>query len=172
MVRTSPSVWICVAIVFFWGCKEKPRSEANPPQKQAVVVDYAAQLPVAGNLAEQLTVEAAARPKDAVKVETVLEALAKADIPVGNTRQFIGRTVFATYCFGGASAKSTTVTVCEYASADAAKAGLEHSQTQFASIPFRTLTQNKLTVLTLVRNADSPETKAEMDKAIEVFTKL
>ena len=120
MVRTNSPLWICAAMLFLQGCKDKPKDAAIPAQKQEVAVDYAAQLPVAGNMAEQLQVEAAARPKDAIKVEAVLEALGKADVAVGNTKQFIARTVLATYCFGGSTAKGNSVTLCEYASVDAA----------------------------------------------------
>ncbi len=172
MVRISPPVWMCVAIVFVWGCKDKPKVDQNPPQKQSVAVDYLAPLPVAGNLAEQLTVEAAARSKDGIKVEAVIEALAKAEIVLGNTKQFIGRTVLATYCFGGSTAKGMSVTICEYSSPEAARAGRDHSLSQFASIPLRTLTLNKGTVLTVVRNGDAPEMTAEADKVIDVFNHL
>ena len=172
MVRTVCPLWICAAMLFLQGCKDKPKPDSIPTQKQEVAVDYAAHLPVAGNMAEQLQVEAAARPKEAIKVEAVLDALGKADVAVGSTKQFIGRPVLANYCFGGSTAKGNSVTVCEYASVDAAKAGLEHSQKQFGTIANRTLTQNKLTVMTLVGGSESAETKAEAAKAIEVFTRL
>jgi Tfp pilus assembly protein PilV len=172
MVRTGPPLWICVTAVFLWGCKDQPAPAVKVVAKQEVKVDYAAQLPVGGNMAEQLQVESAARPQDALKAESVIEALSKSEISVGNGKQFIARPVLATYCFGGTTPKATSVTICEYASVDAAKAGLEHSQKQFGSIPHRSLTQNKQTVMTLVRDVDSPETKAEADKAIEVFGKL
>lgn len=172
MVRTIPLSWMCVATVFLWGCKDKPKVAEKTEIKQVVAADYLAALPVGGNLAEQLQLEAAARPKGAITAEAVIEALGKAQIPLSNNKQFIGRAVLATYCFGGITAAATSVTVCEYPSADAAKAGLEQSQTQFAALPNRTLTQNKRTVLTLMRGVDSPATKAEAAKAVEVFSKL
>ncbi len=141
-------------------------------ENKPVAIDPAANLPLAGNPVEQLQVEAAARPQGAIKAEAVIDALGKAEIVVSNNKQFIGRTVLANYCFGGISGKAMTVTICEYASAEAAAAGLENSQKRAGSIPNRTLTQNKQTVLTLVRDGDSAENKAEADKAIEVFSKL
>jgi hypothetical protein len=172
MVRNCPPLWICAATVFLWSCKDKPIEAANPAPKPVIAVDYAAGLPVAGNLAEQLQVESASRPKDALTAEAVLEALVKAEIPVGNTKQGIGRTVLANYCFGGSTARNTQVVICEYGSPEAAIAGREHSLKHFAAITNRTLTLNKRTVLTLVGAGESPETKAEMQKAAEVFSKL
>lgn len=171
MVRTVPLVWICAAAVFLSGCPEKTKPVEVVEQKPAPKADPTAGLPLGGNLAEQLQLEAAARPKEAITAEAVLDALVKAEIRVDNTRQFIARTVLANYCFGGSTAKATTVTVCEYASVEAAKAGLEHSQSRAGPSSTRSLTQNKQTVMSLVR-VDSPETKAEADKAIEIFTKL
>lgn len=148
------------------GEKAAPAKPAEPP------ADPAPQLPVAGDLAQQLSVETAARKPDALKAETVIEALNKAQVPVGGVKQFMGRTVLALYCSGGATNHSTSVTVCEYADEAAAKAGLAHSEKQFGAIPMRVLKQNKASVLTLVRATDTPETKAEVDKAVEVFSKL
>jgi hypothetical protein len=176
MLRTNTPLRICVATVFLWGCKDKPIQAANPapkpPVEVAVAKDPAANLPVAQNLGEQLQVEAASRPADALKAEVVLEALGKAGIQVTNTKQFIARTVAANYCFGGVTPRAASVTICEYGSPEAAMGGMEHSLKQFAGIPNRTLTQNKRTVLTLVRAGDAPEEKADIEKAIEVFKNL
>lgn len=125
-----------------------------------------------GDLAQQLQVEAGSRPPDALKAEAVLDALTKEGLPIGDRKQFVARTVLAKYCYGGMTAKATTVTVCEYADAAAATKGLQHSEKQFAAIPNRTLTQNKGTVLTLVRGLANDETKADADKAIAIFSKL
>lgn len=144
----------------------------TPPEKSAPKADPAAALPLAGDLGQQLVAEAAARKPDALKSEAVVEAMTAAKIPVTNVKQFLGRTVLALYCSGGMTAHNTSVTVCEYADAEAAKVGLAHSEKQFAAIPMRTLTQNKASVLTLVRATDTPETKAEADAAIAVFSKL
>ncbi len=168
MLRTLTSVWMCAVVLFFGGCKDKPKPEVTEKKRAAPL----AGLPMAANIAEQLQGEAAARPKEALRTETVIEALAKAQIALTDNKQFIARTVLANYCFGGTTAQATAVTVCEYSSVEAAKEGLEHSQKQFVGIPNRTLTQNKQTVLTLVRGMDTPQTKAEAEKAIEVFSKL
>lgn len=167
----SPLRWICALLLCCAACKDKPKEPEAVAQK-APPADPAPQLPTAGDLGQQLAVEAASRKPDALKAEVVLEALGKAQIPVGATKQFMGRTVLANYCFGGITGRGTSVTLCEYSGVDAAKAGLAHSQTQFASIPRRTLIQNKATVLTLVRADDGLEAKKEADQAIEVFTKL
>lgn len=173
MVRNIPLTWMCLATVFLWSCKDKPKVPDNP-QRPAVVaaVDPAAGLPVAGNIAEQLQVESAARSKDGLKVEAVVEALGKADVPISNTMQYVARTVLATYCFGGVTGKATAVSICEYPTPEAAKAGMEFSTKQFGSIPNRILAVNKTAMLTLARGTDSPESKAEAEKAIEAFTKL
>ena len=174
MVRTSPLIWICGALLCVSACQEKAKAPETTGEKPAPArgADPAANLPVGGDLMQQLVIEKASRKADAVKAETVIEALNKGGVPVDSVKQFMGRTVLALYCSGGATGHSTSVTVCEYADAEAAKAGLAHSEKQFGTIPLRTLTQNKASVLTLVRATDTPETKAEADKAIEIFTKL
>ena len=172
MVRTATGLWIAVGLLILAGCKDKAPVPGKIEAKQEVKADPAANLPVAGNLGEQLITEAASRPKDAIKAEAVFEALGKNGIAVNSVKQFMGRTVLANYCSGGLTALVTSVTVCEYATEAAAKAGLEQSAKQFASIRMRTLTQNKLTVLTLVRESDAPEKKAEAEKAIEIFKNL
>ena len=63
MLRTIPLSWMCAATVFLCGCKDKPKVPEKTAEKQVVAADYLAGLPVGGNLAEQLQLEAAARPK-------------------------------------------------------------------------------------------------------------
>jgi len=172
MVRTASRLWIGVGLLILTGCKDKPATPPKIEANQEVKADPAANLPVAGNLAEQLTTEAAARSKDGLKVEAVLDALAKGGVTVTDTRQYIGRTVFATYCFGGITSKVIALTVCEYGTEDAVKSALERSEKLYGVSPLRTMTVNKLTVLSLVRPTDAEEGKVEADKAIQIFSKL
>jgi hypothetical protein len=163
MVRTGSAAWIPVTLLILGGCKDKPVPQKAP----RAAAEFLAELPAAANLAEQLAAEAAGRPTNTPKAEAIFEALAKAGVAPIEPRQFLGRTVYAMYCFGGTTAKASAVTVCEYLSPEAALAGVQHAKEQFASVPNRIFSVNQKTVLT-VAGADA----SEAAKAVEIFSGL
>ncbi len=117
--------------------------------------------------------EAASRPTGTPRAEDVLAALAAAGIKVPATKQFLGATVGATYCFGGRAESGLGVSVCEYSDEDAAQKGRELSLTKFKDLPNRTILVNKKTTLTLAAIAAPPAAgDPEVSKASDVFSKL
>jgi hypothetical protein len=102
------------------------------------------------SLGDLLVDEAAHRPTGTPRAEDVLAAFAAGGVTVADARQVVARTVHASYCQGGVTAKNTLVAVCEYPSHDAAVAGRAHSLAAFAKLsPDREILVNGATTLTV-----------------------
>jgi len=111
------------------------------------------------NLGGQMSFELQHRPSIGPTAEQVFAALDKAGIKLTGVTQYLGSTMKAAYCAGGRSATGVVVAVCEYQTADAAKAGLEWMKTRFKGLaPDANRHLRRGTVLTLNGTAVAPET--------------
>jgi hypothetical protein len=124
--RACLSVFAVLAIVSLASCKclkhggEPTTFPADDAQRQA---DLAALPHGSGSLEDQLAAEAAARTKDTLTLEGVLQAVANDGVAFGAARQVSGQKMLAVYCATADSFQGLIVTVCEYPSADQAKRG-------------------------------------------------
>jgi hypothetical protein len=124
-------------------------------------------------IVNQMSKEAAARPKAGVLAEPLFDALeAKANIKLDKRQQYLGKTIGAAYCAGGdstpvGSSPTLTVAMCEYPDEAAAKAGLDMMNKDFP-IAGAHREEHRAAVLTIVANADDPR----IDTAFKVFESL
>ncbi len=121
--------------------------------------------------------EAKARPTGVLTVESVVAAFNKSGLPVSDQAQHLASPFGARYCVGAKVADETKapqldLSVCEYATEDAAIAGAQRSLEGFKMIPLRTVTRNKQTTLTLREYSKTPEHDALIAKATTTFQKL
>jgi hypothetical protein len=121
---------------------------------------------------EQLQEEGRGRPRGALTVEQVLAALAEAQVEVKEPRQVLAQVHLARYCQSGTTASGLAVGVCEYADAQAAQAGREHSRTHFGQVAFREVLAHGNTILILRGSGTSPLEAEEGRRAAEAYTRL
>ncbi len=101
----------------------------------------------------------------------MLDALHEADIPVLGRRQYLGLTVGASYCLGGATDDGIAIAVCEYASPEAAVAGKSFMESRFAVMtPTAKRAVRGATVITVV-DAHEPRSR-RVERALEVFAAI
>lgn len=122
-------------------------------------------------LFERLEAEKQARPAGTPNADTILAALESAGVKVKTRKQFLGSTVLAIYCTGGQTAAGVAIAVCEYASAEAAARGREHTIARFP-IEGREIWINGRTTLAVSRATPSSENEREITLAKETFSKL
>jgi hypothetical protein len=120
------------------------------------------------SLAQKLQEEAAARPAGALRAEAVLDALGAAGIPITKRQQYLAMVVGAAYCLGGNSPAGTPVSVCEYASEEAAKKGRELSLSRFRVVP-KEIWIRRSTTLTVATQpgAAAAEERARITKVFD-----
>ena len=128
----------------------------------------------AGNLAQRLAGEAAARPRGTgPRVEDVATALRQAGLAVTPPSQVLARTIGARYCASTSTPAGLAVAVCEFADPAAAEGGLAFSHRTFDRlVPGRTLLRNRSTVLTLSGGEPSAALAADATRASQVFAAL
>lgn len=110
------------------------------------------------SIAGRMQYEAEHRPAGTIKAEGVFAALAKAGVPITDgPRQYVAVVAGAEYCVGGQTADGLGVAVCEYASADKARAGKAAVEKRFAQLNgVRDIVVRGATTLTLTGRPDAP----------------
>jgi hypothetical protein len=117
--------------------------------------------------------EATARPKAGVTAEPLFDALeAKANIKLLERKQFMGATVGAAFCAGGATeatatSKPVNVAMCEYADDASAQASLEEMNKNLPLANTRR-EEHHAAVMTVTGSSDD----ARVDAAFKVFESL
>jgi len=138
-------------------------------------LDDAPPTAAAGNLAQRLAGEAAARPRGGAgpRVEDVTTALQRAGLVVTSPSQVLARTIGARYCASTSTPAGLVLAVCEFADPAAAEGGLAFSRRTFDRlVPGRTLLRNRSTVLTLSGGEPSAALAADATRASNVFAAL
>ncbi|MBA3392568.1 MAG: hypothetical protein H0T89_07990 [Deltaproteobacteria bacterium] len=112
--------------------------------------------PLAGLMA-QLETEAKSRPAAKVTAERAFEAIKAAGLEVGEPQQVLGKTALAKYCAAARIEPAIGVSVCEYETAEQAKAGGAFMDKNFKGLaPDAARVINGTTLLT-VANATGHE---------------
>jgi len=127
---------------------------------------------VATTLAGRLAQEARSRPPIHPNADEILAAFAKAGGVVPTKNQGLGSTYNAKFCEGGTTEDGlVTISICEYADADSAKAGLQALQEIF---PAKAATHvlRKDTVLTTLKLKDGPAAQALESKLLAAYKGL
>jgi hypothetical protein len=120
----------------------------------------------------ELAHEAAARPGAKPTVEEVLAALEAEGIAILREQQVLATPIGASYCVAAVSKVGLNLSICEFASAAAAKAGRERSLKLFKAIQRRTLLVADRTMLTLVVGREVPAIVAQRDAAEKRMQRL
>ncbi len=163
-----------ILFIALFGCREpssapRPSSAAQPVESDVKSVDPSKEL---APLVARLRYESSHRPSSAITAERVLDALEQAQLPVSSRRQYLGGTLQASYCTGGASRDGLAIAVCEYPDAEAAVAGKQLMDRRFAAI--KQVAQRRAhhnTVLTIAGDTNATNT-ALVERAFEVFAAL
>jgi hypothetical protein len=113
----------------------------------------------------ELSHEAATRPGAKPSVEDVLTALEGDGIAIERQQQVLATPIGARYCVAAVSKLGLNMSICEFATAEAAKAGRERSLKVFKSIQNRTLVLADRTMLTLIVGRPDPAIVAQREMA-------
>lgn len=123
-------------------------------------------------IAQRLAWEARHRPERGITAEQAFDAFARAGVPLRGTRQYLGVTMQASYCAGGVTPEGVAISVCEYATPEAAEAGKGFMDRRFAAMTphtNRVLRGNTLLSIAL----PSPEAGSEVSsRAVKTFTSM
>ncbi len=166
MSRIVPLGFILCAALAACGHRSEPAPAAPPAPPPS------AHPGGGGSLAERLAGEACARPPGAPHLEDLVAALDRAGIPVARRRQVLGSTVGAAYCAAAVTARGLGLALCEFASADAAAAGLARSHAEFDRlIPGRLLVVHGQGLLTIT-NPSGASLDEETGAATALFAAL
>ncbi len=178
------SAAILVAIVVLAGCSKKAAEvatvvDASPAVSAAPVADVPSAAPsssqpggIAATLAQRLQSEAQNRPHIQPNADDVLAAFSKLGGTVSTKKQGLGATYKASFCEGGTTDDgAVTMSVCEYADDDSARAGLAALQ---AIYPARQASHvlHKDTVLTTLRLRDDPPARSLESKLVAAYKVL
>lgn len=117
-------------------CRDARRDQPSTAPAAAPLprADAPAPDPTMRTLAGRLAFEAANRPGDGPRLETLIAAATAAGVEILDTRQYLGLTASAAYCAGGRTRDGLAVAVCEYADEPAAIAGRAHVERRFGSM--------------------------------------
>jgi hypothetical protein len=125
--------------------------------------------PLAG-LATRMHDESSQRPHVKVTAEAVFDALTKRGIALASTKQVLAATAAASYCALGVTDDSVAIAICEYTSADAARAGKRLLDTRYAKlVPDAVRALNGNTLVTVANGAHVP---ARRDEVLATFRSL
>jgi len=125
--------------------------------------------PLAG-LAARMHDESARRPPVDVTADEVFAALTARGIALASTKQVLAATAAASYCALGVTDDSIAVAVCEYATADAARAGKQLLESRYGKlVPDAVRALNGTTLVTVANGARSP---ARRDQVLATFRSL
>lgn len=161
-----------LSLVAFAGCGRDavpvPVASESPPSP-ARTLDPSREL---SPLVARLAYESEHRVPSTLPADRVLDALAQADVAVVSRKQYLGLTVRATYCMGGATRDGVAIAVCEYTDAAAARAGKTFMDQQFAAMaPTARRATHGATVLTIVDPSAATD-PARAERVLEVFAAL
>lgn len=159
------------------GCgRDRVEQDLAPPVAPPLATSAAEARPMEPShdltaLRTQLEWEAQHRPHGAVTTEQVFDALDKVGLPVVARQQYLGASMNASYCGGGTTTAGTAVSICEYASPQAAQQGLRFMEEQFGKSGARVnRAAHGPAVLTIVRGeADQAEA---VTRALASFQRL
>jgi hypothetical protein len=125
--------------------------------------------PLAG-IAVRMHDEATQRPHVKVTAEALFDALASRGVEFASKKQVLAATAQASYCALGVTAESIAIAVCEYATADAARAGKQLLDTRYAKlVPDAVRSLNGNTLVTVANGTGHP---ARRDQVLETFSSL
>ena len=141
-----------VLMVVLAGCQGEPAKKSEKPQPRTI----------AGQLAE----EAASRPAGARRVEDVLAAIGRAGVALEAQRQYVARTVAASYCAGSQTAAGLAVSVCEYADEAAARNGKAIMERRFP-MPHREIVVRGRNTVTVVAVPGTEADHARVRQTLE-----
>jgi len=118
----------------------------------------------------EMSAEAQHRPRVAVTTERVFAALAGRGITLASQHQVLATTAAASYCALGVTTESIAIAVCEYPTAQAARAGRELLDRRYRKlVPDAERAVNGTTLVT-VANASSHRDVG--DRVLETFKSL
>ena len=112
------------------------------------------------------------RPTGTVRVEDVLVAFKRAGVETAMLRQHLAKPFGAEYCAGAEASHDVVLSLCEYASSEAATLGRGASTKGLATIPNREIVQNGATTLTLRERTRTPESHALVERMKHAFAAL
>ncbi len=181
---TRPVICIALLALAVSGCREERAAPASagsaavsvpasvPPLASPPAVPVAGTGTAAGDttalmatLFTRMADEADDRPGGKPTVEQVLAALTAGGLALEPGRQVLAVTVKAAYCWqSGTTDQALGISVCEYDTPEAARAGVEHVRAMGAQFGPRTLLVNGATLLVL----SGPDARvAQAKKAFE-----
>jgi hypothetical protein len=158
---------VLVALLAVAACKEKPKPAAPPPEPAPAPPQSRVDTGLLGELAR----EAAQRPKIEPTIETVLATFEIAGVHIARKQQVLATPIGARYCVASASKGGLNLSLCEYATAEAAKAGRDKSLQVFKALKGRTLLVQNATLLTILAPS-VPAVEKERDLAEKAFRAL
>jgi hypothetical protein len=147
--------WLSLLLVLA-ACHERTDAPAvSKPQTPAAP---------ARTIGAQLAAEARARPAGARRAEEVFAALGGAGLKLETPRQYVARTVAASYCLGSRTEAGLAVAVCEYPDAEAARQGRTRMETRFPMKDREILVvgQDTFTLTNLGRSGDDARRVASL----------
>jgi hypothetical protein len=159
-----PRLAVVGLVVLLAACTHKAATPPVEPAPQVAPVQSRVDTGLLGELGR----EAAQRPKTEPTVDTVLAAFEVAGVHIDRKQQVLATPVGARYCVAASSKVGLNMSLCEYATADDAKAGRDKSLQVFKTLKGRSLFVQNATLLTLI----APPTTAiavERDLATKVF---
>jgi hypothetical protein len=158
---------LTVALLAVSSCGREPRprtapQSASPSASKDLASTGAEHTPAAEAPAplpgvfDRLAAEATSRPSGTVTVEDIVAALAAAGDPAEHQQQVLASPLGARYCAVLETRSGQVLSVCEFESPAAARAGLDLSRSRFDRlIPGRRFELNGGTLLTVAPRGDS-----------------
>jgi hypothetical protein len=156
---------LAVALLAVSSCGREPRPRTAPQSPSAskeLASKGAAQKPAAEAPAslpgvfDRLEAESSNRPSGTVTVEDVVAALVAAGDPTDHQQQVLAGPLGARYCAVLETRSGQVLSVCEFESPAAARAGLDLSRSRFDRlIPGRRFELNGSTLLTVAPRGDT-----------------
>ncbi len=173
-----------VLLLVTLGCSKKTEptsgaatlTSATPSASSAPEDDEKNPTPVPSGKVEGLIEQGLRREREARKptpqpADAVIARLQKSGVELRQVEQHIGHTYAAVFCEGAHAGQTIGVSVCEYPSPAAAKAGAAASLKMFPAAKTRNILVRDATTLTTFITTDSPEDQAERKKIETAFMK-
>lgn len=163
-----------LALMFLAGCKEHAPAAADAAVKeQAATSTSAGKKPfdaLAANLFGQMSEEAKHRVEGAPRIEALVAAVNAAGLTAEAPHQTLAATVRAKYCGASKVAANVGFTVCEFADEAARELGKKTAQAY--AVQHRTITENKGSLLIMLRLAETDSARKEAEIIEREFKKL
>lgn len=160
------------------GCQKasassRPSSEsARPVISTPAPPASAAAIAAKDDVAALFRAEALHRPTGTLRVEDVLVAFKSAGVETSMLRQHLAKPFGAEYCAGAEAGPDVVLSLCEYASSEAATRGRGASTKGLSTIPNREIVQNGATTLTLRERTRTPASHALVERLKRAFAML